>query len=126
MSAQPLSAMSSRVVHLCGEGDLQPGEMRAFRPAGNEAIALYRLMEGYFATQDSCTHAKASLTEGWLDGDRISCPVHSAEFCIRTGRALCFPATVALKVYPVRVEAGQVYVVIFAAQSADIAAAVEK
>lgn len=66
-------------------------------------VAIYRISEGYFATQDICTHAVASLAEGYLEDGLIECPLHAGRFCVRTGRARTAPATVALATYPVQV-----------------------
>jgi nitrite reductase/ring-hydroxylating ferredoxin subunit len=95
-------------VVLCAAGALLPGEMMAIELEGLERIALYRVGGAYYASQDTCTHAQASLTEGWLEGDRVGCPAHAAEFCVRTGRALCFPADRPLRVFPVWLEDGAV------------------
>lgn len=52
---------------------------------------------------DVCTHAYALLSDGWLDGYEIECPLHGARFDVRTGAALTSPAETALATYPVRV-----------------------
>ena len=49
------------------------------------------------------THAYARLSDGWLDGITIECPLHAARFDIRTGAVLDPPATEDLKTYPVRI-----------------------
>jgi 3-phenylpropionate/trans-cinnamate dioxygenase ferredoxin subunit len=74
------------------------------------ALAVYRLDDGYFATQDTCTHAVASLADGFVEDGMIECPLHAARFCIRSGKAKSMPATVALATHPVRVEGGKVWV----------------
>ncbi|WP_277968482.1 MULTISPECIES: non-heme iron oxygenase ferredoxin subunit [Sphingomonas] len=73
-------------------------------------IAVYRLEDGYFATQDICTHAVASLAEGFVEDGRIECPLHAGTFCIRTGKARTLPATIPLTTYPVRVDDGRILV----------------
>ena len=79
---------------------------------GSTRIALFRNEEGdFFATADTCSHEKWSLGEdGDLEGDEIVCPLHMARFDIRTGRALCLPAMVALQTFEVQIEDGGVYV----------------
>jgi nitrite reductase/ring-hydroxylating ferredoxin subunit len=73
-------------------------------------IAIFRVGEEFFATDDTCTHAKFSLSEGYIEGDEVVCALHEARFCIRTGKVLAPPASVPLKTYPVKVEAGEVFV----------------
>jgi len=86
------------------------GEMLACELEGT-LVAVYRLDDGSFhATENVCSHAFALLTEGWLDGAEVECPLHAGRFDVRTGRALCPPVDRAVAVYVVRVEAGEVFV----------------
>ena len=61
-----------------------------------------------YATDNICTHGHARLCDGFLEGHEIECPLHQGRFDVRNGRALCAPATEAIRVYPVKVEAGRV------------------
>lgn len=98
----------------CDDGELDAGESMTVPAAGPGTIpiALYRNDEGeYFATADTCTHEDWSLGEDSdLEGNEIVCPLHMARFDIRTGEALCFPATIALATFEVVVDDGKVYV----------------
>jgi len=78
--------------------------------AGGEEIALYWVGDAPFATHDLCTHAFARLSEGYLDGDCIECPVHQALFNVRTGEAVGPPASEPVRTYPCRVEGEDVLV----------------
>ena len=71
---------------------------------GEEQIALYNLGGEIYATSNVCTHAFALLSDGWLDGEVIECPLHAARFDVRTGKALCAPAETDIKVFEVKVE----------------------
>src|SRR2546428_452579 len=62
------------------------------------------------AFDDTCRHEDCSLAEGELAPRVVPCPCHFAEFDIRTGAVLAPPATVPLKVYPVRVEGNDLQV----------------
>lgn len=74
-------------------------------------IAVYRVGDDFFATQDSCSHEEWSLGEdGELEGFEVLCSLHMARFDVRDGRALCLPALVGLKTYPVAVTDGRVLV----------------
>jgi naphthalene 1,2-dioxygenase system ferredoxin subunit len=72
--------------------------------AGGRRLALYNVAGSFYATDDRCTHAEASLSEGFLEGDEIECPLHQGRFHVPTGRALCFPVTEDVETFPVRVE----------------------
>lgn len=64
-------------------------------------IAIYEVEGEYFATSNLCTHGHAILTEGWLDGHVIECPIHQGLFDIRTGEIKGPPCTEPLQTYPV-------------------------
>lgn len=65
--------------------ELKEGQSKAVK-AGDTGLVLYRLSDGYFATQSRCTHLFASLGKGKILEDRcVQCPLHRARFDIRTG-----------------------------------------
>jgi len=73
-------------------------------------LALYRSNGEFFVSDNVCTHAYALLSDGFLEDGCIECPLHQARFDIRTGRALCAPATSDIRVYPVKVDNGDILV----------------
>lgn len=77
---------------------------------GDLSIAVVRLADGIFAVGDVCTHEYALLSDGYCEDGKLECPLHQACFDIRTGAALNEPAEVPVATYPVKVEAGQVFV----------------
>lgn len=77
---------------------------------GSEEIALYNVDGDIYATHNICTHAYASLVDGFQEGGEIECPIHEGKFDIKTGKALCAPVSVDLKIYEVKVEDGDVFV----------------
>jgi NAD(P)H-dependent nitrite reductase small subunit len=77
---------------------------------GDIAIALYRLDGQVYAIDDVCTHAFALLSQGFVEGRTIECPLHQARFDIATGRCVAPPATVDLRTYAVRIDGDDVYV----------------
>lgn len=77
---------------------------------GGEEIALYRVDGTVYATANVCTHAFARLSDGFLDGDCIECPIHQALFNVKSGEVIAGPATDALKTYPCRAEGDDIWV----------------
>ncbi|WP_165778581.1 FAD-dependent oxidoreductase [Mesorhizobium wenxiniae] len=67
------------------------GDIRRVSSAGLGDLALVRKGDRYFAVEDRCPHAEASLSEGFLEGDRIVCPLHFAEFNLVSGAASSAP-----------------------------------
>lgn len=93
------------MIRACSRDDLEPGTSMTVEIEGTP-VALFRGESGeFFATQDSCTHEQWSLgDEGEVEADEVLCPLHLARFDLRTGKALCLPATDALTTYPVHVD----------------------
>ena len=89
-------------VRVARRGDLSAGEVIGVE-IGGRSIAIYDCGGEVFVTDNICTHAQANLSDGWLDGTMIECPLHAARFDVRTGAVLDPPATEDLKTYPVRV-----------------------
>lgn len=73
-------------------------------------LALAKVEGEVFAFDNICTHGNARLCDGFLDGHEIECPLHQGKFDVRTGKALCDPLTEDTKTYPVKIEAGVVFV----------------
>jgi naphthalene 1,2-dioxygenase ferredoxin component len=96
-------------VRAAARSDLAEGEVIGVEVAGR-SIALYDADGNLFATENICTHAYACLSDGWLDGEVIECPLHAARFDIRSGKVLDPPATEDLKTYPVRIVDGEIQV----------------
>jgi nitrite reductase/ring-hydroxylating ferredoxin subunit len=77
---------------------------------GEEQIALYNLAGEIYATSNICTHAFALLSDGWLDGETIECPLHAGRFEVKTGKGLGPPIPCDIKTFPVRVVGDDVQV----------------
>src|SRR4051794_33065293 len=88
---------------------LRDGEALGVKIEGTD-IALFRLGHEVHATSGICTHALALLADGFVETTdaTVECPLHQALFDIRTGKALSGPATEDLKVYPVRIDGGDI------------------
>ena len=74
---------------------------------GETAVAIIRTADDrVFAVDAVCTHGRASLIEGFVDGTEIECPKHNGRFDVTTGDAVASPARVALRTFPCRVDNG--------------------
>lgn len=90
--------------------DIWEGAPLAVELAG-KPIALYRFGEDICAVGDICPHqADVKLSDGYLDGDTIECPMHQSCFNVRTGHVLSPPAREDIPVFAIRIEDGQVMV----------------
>lgn len=70
---------------------------------GDQEIAVYNIDGEIYATDNLCTHAFAFLTDGWLDGDVIECPLHGGRFEVKTGKGLGPPIPCDVKTFLVRI-----------------------
>lgn len=103
---------------VCPVGELPPGQIRRLDVPDSAPIAVYNVEGTFYATADTCTHAQASLADGDLEDDEVTCPVHWARFDVRTGQALCFPAEKPLATYRVEVTDAIIVVVLENASAA--------
>ena len=89
---------------------VEPGTVLRVDVDGFPPLAVFNLDGEYFVCDDTCSHGQASLSEGTIEGDRIECPWHNGQFCIRTGAALTAPAVAPIAVYPVTLKEGMVFI----------------
>lgn len=94
--------MADNWVAVAARGDLAEGAMMGI-DVGDKQIAVYSVDGEIFATDNVCTHAFAMLTDGFLDGDIIECPLHGGCFNVKTGAGQGAPISEDIKTYPVRV-----------------------
>jgi 3-phenylpropionate/trans-cinnamate dioxygenase ferredoxin subunit len=98
------------LIKACKTDQLKPGE--AIRLNLTPPIAIYRLNDGFYATEDTCSHAQSSLSAGDIDLEEctVECPYHASLFDIRTGHALSLPASKPVRTYAVTIEGDEVFV----------------
>lgn len=73
-------------------------------------IAFFKLPDGIYATDNSCSHEYSPLCEGIIMDNNVYCPKHGSRFDIKTGVVIDLPATAPVKTYKVKVENGEVFV----------------
>jgi nitrite reductase/ring-hydroxylating ferredoxin subunit len=90
--------------------DISAGKMQKVTVDGRD-ILVANIDGNFYACDDTCTHAGASLTEGALEGAVVTCSWHGAKFNSTTGKLEKFPAKIKdLKSYKTLVEADNVFV----------------
>jgi 3-phenylpropionate/trans-cinnamate dioxygenase ferredoxin subunit len=102
--------MATEFVAATKTSEIPVGGVRAIDVRGTR-IAVANVGGTYYAFDDACTHAQCSLAEeGEMSGTTVTCTCHGSEFDVRTGKVLAPPASVPVKVYPVRVEGDTVQI----------------
>ncbi len=98
-------------VRVCSVSEVPPDGAVALDVAGRR-VCVVNVGERYFVVDDTCTHAEASLAEGYVHPDdcTIECPLHNAVFSLETGEALEFPAEEPVRAYRVTVEGEDLFI----------------
>ncbi|MEJ1978343.1 MAG: non-heme iron oxygenase ferredoxin subunit [Acetobacteraceae bacterium] len=100
---------SSDWIRVASAADVAEGEALGIEVMGLN-LALYHIGDEWFCTDNVCTHAFALLSDGWLEGHVIECPLHAGQFDVRTGKGLGDPIETDLKTFPVRVDGDAVMI----------------
>ncbi|GHE77977.1 bifunctional 3-phenylpropionate/cinnamic acid dioxygenase ferredoxin subunit [Streptomyces longispororuber] len=101
---------------VCRLDELPAGE--SVRVDTTPPIAVFNADGELYAVDDTCSHQDASLSDGWLEGCLIECPLHAATFDLRTGEPTCLPARRPVRTYRVSVVGGMVHVHVAGSPSA--------
>lgn len=78
--------------------------------AGDKQIAVFNLNGNFCAIDEHCTHRAGPLSEGSLEGNRLTCPWHGATFDITTGKVMSPPAARDVACYKIKLEGEDVMV----------------
>jgi len=89
--------------------ELAAGAMK-FVAVDRQRVVLANIDGAFYALRDVCGHRNAPLSRGKLIGCLIECPLHFAQFDMRTGKLVDGPISGDIPVYEVRVEGDTVYV----------------
>lgn len=60
------------------------------------------------AVEDVCPHAYALLSQGFVEGDTVECPLHGALFQLSTGKCLAGPSDRDIAVFDVKINGGDI------------------
>ena len=94
---------------VCAENSIEVEDIVRFDHE-NKTFCIYKLEDGFYATDGICTHEAVHLEEGLVMDDEIECPMHQGIFNIKSGKAISPPACNDLKTYPVKVQDDKVYI----------------
>ncbi|MHB8623230.1 MAG: non-heme iron oxygenase ferredoxin subunit [Sulfuricaulis sp.] len=101
--------MPQDFVKIARRGELLPGKMKRVDLDGRR-ILLANVDGSYYAADDTCTHEDASLSQGFLKGEIVKCPLHGSRFNLCTGKVLDDPAEQNLRTYSVRLDGDDVLI----------------
>ncbi len=98
-------------VRICEPEAIPPGHAACVE-IDERPVAVFNVGGSFYALDDTCSHALASLSEGELHPDSCSveCPLHGSQFDLRTGDAVSLPAVEPVQVHLVEVRDGGLWV----------------
>jgi len=100
--------MEEGFVAVAKVAEVAPGTM-TFVAVERERIVLAHVDGQFYALRDVCGHRNAPLSRGTLTGCVVECPLHFAQFDIRSGKYLDGPYSADVPAYECRVEGDMVY-----------------
>jgi nitrite reductase/ring-hydroxylating ferredoxin subunit len=101
--------MSDGFVAVAKAVDVPPGKMIVVA-IDRERIMLANVAGQFYAMRDMCGHRNAPLSRGKLDGHIVECPLHFAQFDVRTGKLVDGPISADVPIFEVRVDGDTVLV----------------
>ncbi len=115
--------------HVVGRVEDFPAGTHRIVRAGNRELGVFNIRGEFHAIPNLCPHQRGPLCEGgvsgtldqsaetdwktsWvLDGEVVTCPWHALEFHVPTGQCVAL-RDIRLKTFEVRIEGGEVCVVL--------------
>ncbi len=93
--------MAADVAELGDLSDLRDGQLRVFPQLGDHGVVVCRVAGQLHAVEDNCSHRDAKLSEGRLRGGLLTCPLHGAQFDVRTGAHQGPPASMPIACFAI-------------------------
>ncbi len=97
-------------IEFCPVSYFEKEDRKRIDVEGTAGITVFKIENGYYAIEDACTHAVASLSMGIVDGKKVMCPLHGAAFDLESGKALSLPAVKGVRTFAVKIEQDIIFV----------------
>lgn len=102
-------ADEAALLKLCDVADVRPDTPAQAR-VGGQGYAIFSVDGAIYVTQDLCTHGPGYLSDGYVEGREVECPIHQGRFDICTGRATSAPCTEPLRIWAAHIRDGAVMI----------------
>ena len=114
-----MSKSGSHIESVGGLNEFPEGKIRRRFVNGRE-IAVVLWGGRFYAFSNRCPHADFQMHFGFVEDDKLHCPIHYAEFELATGRAVFGPAGVSdIETFAVEADGESVRVSVPAAEERD-------
>ena len=94
----------------CKLSELKPNVIKALEVDDRFVVLVMLSDSKVYCIEDVCTHDGGTLSDGELVGNCLVCPRHGAKFDVKTGDAVCMPATVGTLSHGVQIRNDDVFV----------------
>ena len=88
--------------------DVPPGKIYEFQVAG-QAVAIANVNGKFFAINNTCMHRGGPIGQGELTGKIVTCPWHSWQYDVTTGKLASNPS-VGVQCYPLQIRGEDIWV----------------
>lgn len=95
--------------YVCDRNELALNVPKAFE-VDERFVVVVATSSGVYCIEDVCTHDGGSLSDGEFDGRCMVCPRHGAKFDVKTGKAICMPATEPTPSHTVKIDGDKVFI----------------
>jgi nitrite reductase (NADH) small subunit/3-phenylpropionate/trans-cinnamate dioxygenase ferredoxin subunit len=99
-------------VTLAKASEIAPGTLKHVEMDSGTQVCIANVGGTFYAIGGECTHMGGPLGEGDLDGAIVTCPWHSGQFDVTTGKMVGPPPEEDEPAYEVRVEGDEVQVAV--------------
>jgi len=96
-------------VAVAAVGDIPEGAMKCVAVDGNRVVVAH-VAGAFYGFSDICGHRNAPLSRGRLNGHIVECPLHFAQFDVRSGKLVDGPVAADVRAYEVRVADDTIFV----------------
>lgn len=96
-------------VAVAAADELKPAQMKRIA-VGGKRLLLCNSAGNLYCVDEMCSHEDYSLYLGCIQDGKIKCSLHGSYFDLATGRPTCEPADQPIRAYPLKIDAGQVWV----------------
>lgn len=99
---------SKEWIDICALEDIPRQGGRQLRTPGGNLAVFRTTNDRLYALDDNCPHRGGPLSQGMVHGRLVTCPMHGLNIDLETGMAVS-PDTGCVRRFPLRVEAGRVF-----------------
>ncbi|MCL5878038.1 MAG: Rieske 2Fe-2S domain-containing protein [Candidatus Bathyarchaeota archaeon] len=108
--------MESGFIRVADISEIEAGKTKKVTAGDMEVLIVN--FDGVFHAVDSlCTHYGGDLSEGKLEGNILTCPIHGAKFVVTTGKVVSPPTEPLdrpeienLPTYPLKIENQEIFI----------------